>query len=112
MNKIGYSFIFAVAAIMLTMTVVPAFAARDGHGTPRTEYGSPTDPSCWGEVNSELAQVEDGQAGLGHHASDPVPFVEGRETPRNGVGNQAEDTPSEHGATVSEIDGIDETSCE
>jgi hypothetical protein len=76
---------------------------NDGHGTPRTDPGQPTDPNCFGEINTGAAQIEDSQPGLGEHASDPVPSLPGRETPRLGVGNQVEDTPGEHAQTVGPI---------
>jgi hypothetical protein len=87
----------------------------EGHGTPRTDPGKPVlddesnppsdpedgtegveDPNCWGDVSRQLAQQEDSQRGLGEHASS---FGE----PRDGVGNQAEDTPAEHGDNVGDM---------
>jgi hypothetical protein len=68
-----------------------------GHGTPPLDPGRPNDPNCWGEANSGAAQDF---GGIGEHASDPFPGDTDRETPRRGVGNQAEDTPPEHGETV------------
>jgi hypothetical protein len=73
----------------------------EGHGTPPNDPGRPNDPNCWGEANSGLAQDS---GGVGEHASDPLPLP-GRETPRKGVGNQAEDTPPEHGETVGQFFG-------
>jgi hypothetical protein len=98
----------AAAAILSPMLVLPV-SAQEGQGTPRTEPGQPEDPDCWGEVSSTVAQREDDQPGLGEHASNPIPEPEGEEvdhdTPRDGVGNQGEDTPPEHGANVGRIVG-------
>ena len=59
--------------------------------------GSPDDPNSWGSVASEL-----GDAGvMGEHSSDPVPFVEGHETPRDGLGNVAKNDSEDHGVTGS-----------
>jgi hypothetical protein len=107
--------LMAVAGTILSpMLLLPVNAAPGDNrqGTPRGGGGSPPDPDCWGEVVSTLTQADDGSPGIGEHSSDPVPSVPGRETPRDGVGNQDEGTPSEHGATVSAIDGNDETECE
>jgi hypothetical protein len=104
----------AVAAAILTpMLSLPVSAQEEpgqseGHGTPRPETevgtttGQPTDPNCFGEINSGLAQAA---GGVGEHASDPVPSNPGRETPRLGVGNQEEGTPGEHGLTVGPLFG-------
>jgi hypothetical protein len=98
-----------VTAILSPIFSLPVSAQEgpghsEGHGTPRTESetgtGQPTDPNCWGEANSGLAQDDFGDPGVGSHASDPVPNNPGRETPRLGVGNQEEGTPGEHGQTV------------
>ena len=57
------------------------------------EKGKPDDPNAWGSVASQL-----GDAGvMGAHSSDPVPFVEGHETPRNGLGNEARNDALAHG---------------
>jgi hypothetical protein len=85
----------------------PGFS--ENHGTPRTDPGAPVldgadtsgevDPNCWGDVTVQLAQ-QPGQPGLGKdHASQ---FNE----PRDGVGNQLEDTPAEHGDKVGDMVGI------
>ncbi len=104
----------AVAAVLSPMWVLPVSAAPgdNGQGTPRLVKGSPPDPDCWGEVTSDQAQTDDGTPGIGHHASDPVPSKPGREVPRDGVGNQAQDTPSQHGDFVSDLDNNPETQCE
>lgn len=89
-----------------TVTYVVVASRRTRTGTPRTDPGQPDDPDCWGEVSSTVAQRDDDQPGLGEHASDPIPDGEGdHDTPRAGVGNQAEDAPPEHGANVGQIVG-------
>lgn len=89
------------AAILSPMLLLPVSAQEEtGQGTPRTDPGQPDDPDCWGEANSGLATDDFGDPGVGQHASDPVPGDDDRETPRDGVGNQAEDSPPEHGAVV------------
>jgi hypothetical protein len=111
MAVIGAAAMLAFAAIGTIasiggITTTAAYAqalGNDGHGTPRTDPGQPTDPNCFGEINTGAAQKEDTQPGLGEHASDPVPSLPGRETPRLGVGNQVEDTPGEHAQTVGPI---------
>jgi hypothetical protein len=90
----------AAAAILSPILVLLPVSAQEGQGTPRTDPGQPDDPDCWGEANSGLATDDRGDPGVGQHASDPVPTVPGRETPRDGVGNQPEDSPPEHGAVV------------
>ncbi len=90
--------ILSIGAITTTAAYAQALG-NGGHGTPRTQTGTgqPTDPNCWGEINSGLAQDS---GGVGQHASDPVPGDDDRETPRLGVGNQPEGTPSDHAAEV------------
>lgn len=108
-------FAFAAAmALLMAISPIAAAADRDGHGTPRQNPGSPPDPDCWGEVTSTLTQQEDENPGIGEHSSDPIPGDEDRETPRRGVGNNffGDDTPSEHGQTVSALDGNPDTNCE
>jgi hypothetical protein len=116
MAVIGAAAMLAFAAIgtiasiggITTTTAYAQALGNDGHGTPRpqtqdpdsTTTGQPTDPNCFGEINSGLAQSS---GGVGEHASDPVPGDDDRETPRLGVGNQAEGTPGEHGLTVGPI---------
>ena len=97
-----------------TMTSSDAYAqeaiGNDGHGTPREEPGQQDDPECWGEVTQELAQQEDHQPGIGEHVSNPIPNNDDpHDTPRLGVGNQAQDTPAEHGEFVG---GLIDISCE
>lgn len=63
------------------------------------------DANCWGKVTSELATEN---KGIGGHSSDPVPGDEDNETPREGVGNQDEDHPSDHADVVGPQFGSDE----
>ena len=56
---------------------------------------------CWGEITKQFAQVEDGQAGLGEHASAPPGFEPGTGG-RDGVGNVSEDDPRFGGLDLSE----------
>jgi hypothetical protein len=56
--------------------------------------------NCWGKVTSSLTQNDDDQPGIGEHSSDPRPGDDDNETPREGVGNQDEDHPSDHADTV------------
>ena len=78
-------------------------ADRDGPGgdddTPEVEDDD-GDSNCWGQVSKGLAQKDDGKAGLGEHSSDPVGGDTDNETPREGVGNQAEGHPSDHADQV------------
>ena len=77
-------------------------ADRDGPG------GADNDPNdddtgeanCWGQVTKALTQNEDDQPGIGEHTSNPRPGDDDNETPREGVGNQAEGHPSDHADTV------------
>jgi hypothetical protein len=111
MAVIGAAAMLAFAAIGTIasiggITTTAAYAqalGNDGHGTPRTDPGQPTDPNCFGEINVGAAQKVDDQPGLGEHASDPIPGNDDNETPRLGVGNQVEDTPGEHAQTVGPI---------
>jgi hypothetical protein len=93
--------VIAVGVAILSIgTITSSAYATTGQGTPRQNPGQPPDPNCWGEINSGLAQDDFGDPGVGSHASDPVPGDDDRETPRDGVGNQAEDSPGEHAQTV------------
>ena len=82
-------------------------ADRDGPGgadeSPGTEEDD-GDANCWGKVSSELGKIQDHPA----HAADPVGGDTDNETPREGVGNQAEGHPSDHADTVGGFLGIDE----
>jgi hypothetical protein len=67
------------------------------------------DSNCWGKVTSDFTTTKDGDGGGDmSHASDPVRGDDDRETPREGVGNQDEDHPSDHADTVGPQFGSDE----
>ncbi len=69
------------------------------------------DKNCFGKVISERAQdhKEDPEEGtLGSHSRDPVPELEGNETPRQGIGNQDQGHPAAHGAFNSQFEDEDE----
>jgi hypothetical protein len=89
-------------------------ADRDGPGGEDTDPDDNDDgeQNCWGKVTSSLTQNIDDQPGIGEHSSDPRPGDDDNETPREGVGNQAEGHPSDHADTVGgladeEIDCVD-----
>jgi hypothetical protein len=101
----------AVTSALGTMTSSVAYAqeaiGNGGHGTPREEPGQQDDPECWGEVTQQLAQQEGSRPGIGEHVSNPIPNNDDpHDTPRLGVGNQAQDTPAEHGEFVGGLIGI------
>jgi hypothetical protein len=101
----------AVTSALGTMTSSVAYAqeatGNGGHGTPREEPGQQDDPECWGEVTNQLAQQEGSRPGIGEHVSNPIPNNDDpHDTPRLGVGNQAQDTPAEHGEFVGGLIGI------
>jgi hypothetical protein len=60
--------------------------------------------NCWGKVTSDGVNTNDGDGiggkAFGQHASDAVRGDEDNETPREGVGNQNEDHPSDHADSV------------
>ena len=65
--------------------------------------------NCWGKVTSDFTTTKDGDGGGDmSHASDPVGGDSDQETPREGVGNQNEGHPSDHGDTVGPQFGSDE----
>jgi hypothetical protein len=66
--------------------------------------------NCWGEVTRDFAHDgdEDGQPGLGQHSRNPSPDPD-NDTPREGVGNQDEDHPSDHADSVG--DRISDAKC-
>jgi hypothetical protein len=69
------------------------------------------DANCWGKVTSDFTTTQDGDGGggrsFGEHASNPT-GDEDNDTPREGVGNQDEDHPSDHADTVGPRFGSDE----
>jgi hypothetical protein len=80
-------------------------------GDPDTVDESDTVSSdCFGKVISHEAQEhkENPDEGtLGEHSSDPVPELEGNETPRQGIGNQDQGHPAAHGAFNSQFEEED-----
>ncbi|HYZ94211.1 MAG TPA: hypothetical protein VE566_00460, partial [Nitrososphaeraceae archaeon] len=74
------------------------------------------DANCWGKVTSDFTSQRDGDGRggqvFGQHASDPVGGDSDNETPREGVGNQDEDHPSDHADTVGPRFGSDEECAE
>lgn len=68
--------------------------------------------NCWGKVTSDVVTTNDGDGFggkiFGSHAADPVQSDDDNETPREGVGNQDEDHPSDHADTVGPRFGSDE----
>lgn len=59
--------------------------------------------NCWGKVTSDGVNTNDGDGiggkAFGEHASNPT-GDEDNDTPREGVGNQNEDHPSDHADSV------------
>ena len=59
--------------------------------------------NCWGKVISDAANDNDGDGlapgEFGQHAANPT-GDDDNDTPREGVGNQDEDHPSDHADTV------------
>ena len=80
-------------------------------GDPDTvDEGDTVSADCFGKVISHEAQEhkENPDEGtLGEHSSDPVPELEGNETPRQGIGNQDQGHPSAHGAFNSQFEEED-----
>ena len=79
---------------------------------PEDELGDDGEISadCFGKVISHEAQEhkENPEEGtLGEHSSDPVPELDGNETPRQGIGNQDQGHPADHGAFNSQFDDDD-----
>jgi hypothetical protein len=132
--RIEYLFLLPLLAT-LAITTLPVFASTDEDDSPgegddqRDRVGNPDeegeegseddvkdrdgpdddddDPdgkeaNCWGEVTQDFAQT----GSLGEHSSDPPG---GDDNPREGVGNQDEDHPSDHADTVG--DDISDAEC-
>jgi hypothetical protein len=66
--------------------------------------------NCFGKVIQHEAQEhkDSDEETLGQHSSDPVPELEGNETPRQGIGNQNQGTPAAHGAFNAQFEDEDE----
>jgi hypothetical protein len=70
------------------------------------------DANCWGKVTSDVVNAEDdgdsiGGQTFGQHAANPT-GDDDNDTPREGVGNQDEDHPSDHADSVGARFGSDE----
>jgi hypothetical protein len=84
---------------------------NDEEGDEDADRNGPDEDSanCWGKVTSDFTTTKDGDGGGDmSHASDPVRGDDDNETPREGVGNQNEGHPSDHGDTVGPQFGSDE----
>ena len=82
---------------------------EDDEDAPRDGPDEQEDANCWGKVTSDFTTTKDGDGGGDmSHASDPVGGDSDNETPREGVGNQNEGHPSDHGDTVGPQFGSDE----
>ena len=91
---------------------------RVGADDPEVERDGADDEgesNCWGKVTSDGVSENDGDGiggrAFGQHASNPTGDPD-NDTPREGVGNQDEDHPSDHadsvGGAFSNEDCIDE----
>ena len=74
---------------------------RVGNDSDETTIDGPDDEgeeNCWGKVTSDGARtLEPGE--FGQHAANPT-GDDDNDTPREGVGNQDEDHPSDHADSV------------
>lgn len=71
---------------------------RDGPGGESAEGDDEGEANCWGKVTSdETKTLEPGE--FGQHAANPT-GDDDNDTPREGVGNQDEDHPSDHADSV------------
>ncbi|HKG30360.1 MAG TPA: hypothetical protein VKA91_03735 [Nitrososphaeraceae archaeon] len=78
--------------------------------TSSSECETTVDANCFGKVSShEAREHKDSDEGtLGEHTRDPVPELEGNETPRQGIGNQDQGHPAAHGAFNSQFEEEDQ----
>ena len=109
-TKMIIATVFATAMVFTMLFASPVMAASPGDASGDAK-GRPSDPNFWGKVIGTQAQANDGKPGIGEHASDPVPNDDPHDTPRSGVGNQAGDGPSGHGAIVACQDNNEDTPC-
>ena len=73
---------------------------RDGPGGESAEGDDEGEANCWGKVTSDGTRtLEPGE--FGQHAANPT-GDDDNDTPREGVGNQDEDHPSDHADSVSD----------
>lgn len=71
---------------------------RDGPGGESAEGDDEGEANCWGKVTSDGTRtLEPGE--FGQHAANPT-GDDDNDTPREGVGNQDEDHPSDHADNV------------
>ena len=71
---------------------------RDGPGGESAEGDDDGEANCWGKVTSDGTRtLEPGE--FGQHAANPT-GDDDNDTPREGVGNQDEDHPSDHADSV------------
>ena len=71
---------------------------RDGPGGESAEGDDEGEANCWGKVTSDGERtLEPGE--FGQHAANPTGDGD-NDTPREGVGNQDEDHPSDHADSV------------
>ena len=71
---------------------------RDGPGGESAEGDDEGEANCWGKVTSDGTRtLEPGE--FGQHAANPTGDND-NDTPREGVGNQDEDHPSDHADSV------------
>lgn len=122
-KEFGFStaLLFGLSVMVLSMTASFAIAKTGSsdcafggfvtqHGDASKDCkGQPTDPNCFGEQSSKLAQDASGQ-GLGDHAGNfdvvgQPPFNQDGENGRKGVGNNFGDGPSGHAEILLNLGG-------
>jgi hypothetical protein len=124
--RIAYLFLLALLAIPITTTTTTTVFASTGMSNcteePESEDCNPQpdrvgndhdeddevtrdgpddegEANCWGKVTSDFASEEGDPGDVGEHSSNPT-RDEDNDTPREGVGNQDEDHPSDHADSV------------
>jgi hypothetical protein len=71
------------------------------------DSGDTVKADCFGKHEAQEHKTDPDEGTLGEHSSDPVPEIEGNETPRQGIGNQDQGHPSAHGAFNSQFEEED-----
>jgi hypothetical protein len=93
-------------------TVTDPTLCSTASGENNPDCSTTVTANCFGKVIQHEAQEhkEPGsdEGTLGEHSRDPVPEIEGNETPRQGIGNQDQGHPAAHGAFNSQFDEDDE----
>ena len=107
LKRISVLLLSALLTVGLTAPVALAAPLEDKGQPQATEpkdTGSPDDPNSWGSVSAQLAD----EGVMGAHSSDPVPRLDGQETPRDGLGNVARNDSMDHNVTgsCSDPDGV------